>query len=80
VAAAVAFSPDGQTLASGGRHGTIILWDANRGTELATLRDRDDVVFALTFSADGRRLASGSNDGTVRLWDLTTISSRPAAQ
>jgi WD40 repeat protein len=80
MAAAVAFSPDGQTLASGGRHGTIILWDANRGTERATLRDRDDLVFALGFSADGSRLASGSNEGRVRLWDLRTMPSRPAAK
>lgn len=66
---ALAFSPDGQTLAAGGQDRIIYLFDARTGQEVASLKGHDGPVFALAFSPDGRLLASAGFD-TVRLWDL----------
>jgi WD40 repeat protein len=62
---AVAFSPDGKTLASGSYDHTVRLWDPATGQSLQTLEGHDDWVSAVTFSPDGRTLASGSGDSTI---------------
>jgi WD40 repeat protein/serine/threonine protein kinase len=82
----VAYSPDGQTLASGGADGSIGLWSITdrSAIRLQTLRGHTQYIRALAYSQDGTRLASGSVDRTVRLWDahsgdaLTTINPRNA--
>ncbi len=68
----VAFSPDGQTLASASNDGTIRLWDIATRQHIATLIGHTDDVYTITFSPDGQTLASASNDDTVRLWDIAT--------
>src|SRR5262249_4983013 len=70
---AMAFSPDGQSLASGGGDQLIHLWDTSKlpQSELAkraTLRGHRSEVWSLAFSSDGAILASGSKDDTVKLW------------
>jgi WD40 repeat protein len=67
--AAVAFSPDGERLASAGFDEIVRIWHATTGEQLLTLRGHSGMVAALAFSPDGGYLASAGWDGTVRLWD-----------
>jgi WD40 repeat protein len=70
----MAFSPDGQELASSSVSGVLTLWNVSDPghpvpTELrlpGPLREVDSVAF----SPDGRILAAGSADGTIQLWDV----------
>jgi WD40 repeat protein len=69
---AVAFSPDGKTVASTSNDATVRLWDAGTGAGLQTLKGHTDWVNAIAFSPDGKTVASASGDATVRLWDAVT--------
>jgi WD40 repeat protein len=66
---AVAVSADGRRAVSGGRDGTVRVWDLDAGEVTRTLTGRDRWVRAVAVSADGRRAVSGGEDGTVRVWD-----------
>ena len=68
----VAFSPDGGTIAGGYEDASILLWDANTGEQLQTLKGHTHAIDSVAFSPDGRTLASGSRDGTVLLWELSS--------
>jgi WD40 repeat protein len=72
VARAVAFSPSGTILVSGGDDRAVRLWDLGSGEELAVLGGHEGSVRALALSPGGGSLASGSLDETVRLWDLAS--------
>ncbi|MEO1129520.1 MAG: serine/threonine-protein kinase [Planctomycetota bacterium] len=62
---ALAFSPDGSTLASSGRRGTTLLWHVGLSTELTRFTDHSSMVFALAFDPDGSSLYSGGIGGEV---------------
>ena len=68
----VAFSPDGNTLASGSWDRTVRLWEVETEQLLHTLTGHTDTVHSVAFSLDGDTLASGSWDGTIRLWNPNT--------
>jgi WD40 repeat protein/predicted deacylase len=66
----VAFSPQGNLLATGSADKTIVLWEVSTGAITATLEGHTDKVESLAFSPDGNTVASGSADGTVRVWQV----------
>ena len=69
---AVAWSPDGQWLASGHNDGKVYLWEVARGHEIRRFRDHTDVVSSLVFAPDGRHLYAGSFDRSVCLWEIAS--------
>ena len=69
---ALAFSPDGKTLASAAGFGEsdIRLWDVATGRETGKLDGHGSWVSSLVFSPDGKKLISSSADQTIRTWDV----------
>ena len=68
----VAFSLDGQILASASQDRTIRLWDPHTAEFKTLLIGHTDVVNSVAFSHNGETLASASPDTTIRLWDTRT--------
>ena len=67
---AVAFSPNGQMLATADRNGGISIWDPDNAQELFTLGGHKSAVTTLSWRADSKLLASASEDGSIKLWEL----------
>ena len=66
----VAFSPSGNTLASGGSDGTVRGWNVRSGTLFETITAHGRSVRSVRFSPDGSTLASAGADKLIRLWDV----------
>jgi WD40 repeat protein/tRNA A-37 threonylcarbamoyl transferase component Bud32 len=68
----VAFSPDGERLATACADGSVRVWDWPSAKQTLLAQAHTKAVRCVAFSPDGRRLATGSEDGTVKLWDLSS--------
>ncbi|GAA6619638.1 NB-ARC domain-containing protein [Scytonema sp. NUACC26] len=66
----LAFSPDGEVLASSDAKGEINLWRVADEQCLLTMRGHTNWVRRIAFSPDGCSIASTSTDGTIRIWDV----------
>jgi WD40 repeat protein len=75
----VAWSPDGNFIASGGKDGTVWIWDSKTGNVFSTIqmnrtidsRQANDLeIWSITWSPDGKFLATGGGDGYIRVWKL----------
>src|SRR5438034_961625 len=71
---AVAFSPDGQLLASASSDHTVKVWRVADGALLRTLTGFFDSVTSVTFSHNGYMLAAGSIDRNVNVWNADNWS------
>jgi WD40 repeat protein len=67
---ALAFSPDGSSLASGGSDRVIRFWDPRNGSISASLHGHQRSINALAFNPRGEILVSSSQDETMKVWDL----------
>jgi WD40 repeat protein len=70
---AVAFSPDGQFLLSGGSDGKVRLWNANDGAELCCYDGRAGEVLSVAIPSGGRIAFLGFADGILRRWPLPDL-------
>jgi len=68
----LAWSPNGQYIASGGIDATVQIWNPTTGATVYTYRGHTDGVFDVAWSPDSQRIASASNDGTVQIWKALT--------
>ena len=68
----VAFSRDGERIASAGGDGTIKLWDSRTGQVVQEIPAHGKAACSVAFHPDGRHVASTGADGLVKVWELTT--------
>jgi WD40 repeat protein len=67
----LAFAPNGRTLATVNKAGTVLLWDLEAGKEIRRVNDRPRSGRRLAFSPCGKVLATASGEsGPVRLWNV----------
>ncbi len=65
----IAFSPDGEFLASGSLDATVRVWRVADGLPVADLREHKQTVKEIAYSPDGTLLASAGEDGFIHLWN-----------
>src|SRR5262249_20160275 len=66
----VAFSRDGERLASAGGDGTVRIWNSRTGKLVQEFKAHDKAACAVAFHPHGQHLASTGADGLVRIWEL----------
>jgi WD40 repeat protein len=69
---AVAYSPDGKTIAAACVDGSLQVCDADTGAERCACRGHTGVILDLAYTPDAKRLISASRDWTVKIWDAAT--------
>jgi WD40 repeat protein len=73
VVTSIAWSRDGQHLASASLDNVVKIWEVSTGTETSVIREHA-AVDSVCWSPDGRRLAVGCRDGSANIWDIARSS------
>lgn len=76
----VAFVPDGKSLVSGGKDGSVKLWSTTKRSANSTVelgRPSTQSISALAFSGNGQMLATSSYGGSVEIWNTSATLSNP---
>jgi WD40 repeat protein len=68
----VAFSPDGERIASAGKDGKVKIWDSRTRRCIQKFRAHDKAACSVAFHPHGRHLASAGADRVAKVWDLPT--------
>ncbi|OMJ95589.1 hypothetical protein SteCoe_1010 [Stentor coeruleus] len=68
----IQYSPNGNSLATGGGDANVRIWDVDTETPYRTLKGHNNWVLFVSWSPDGQTLASAGVDGNIRLWDPET--------
>ena len=68
---AVAFSPNGEWLATADRNGGVTVWDADNGLEVHTVAGHKSMVTGLSWRDDSKLLVSVSEDGAAKVWEMS---------
>lgn len=67
----VAFSPDGEKIATASEDGTIMIWDATTGILIRTIKTKSS-LYNVAFSPDGNKIVTVGYDKNATIWDLST--------
>ncbi len=74
------FSPNSRLLAMGYADTTVVIWDMQTLTELASLSGHVEWITALAFSQDGSLLATGDRTGRMKVWSTVDWSLQAQGQ
>lgn len=77
---AVAWSPNGSRLVTGGDDRAVRIWDTRTGEEVLSIRGSANSIRALAWSPDGKWIASGELGGMIRIWNAKEDSRPPTIQ
>lgn len=72
----IAFSPDGQMLASSSIDSTVKIWHLDTGECLKTFTGKQQWIWSVAFSPDGQTVAIGGEDSVITLWNIHTDERR----
>ena len=76
---ALAVSPDGKLLVTGGKDTSVRVWEVATGKPVRAYQGHGNWVTAIAIRPDGKQAASGAEDGTIRLWPLATVDDHRAS-
>ena len=68
----VAFSPDGQYLATGDVNGKLCIWEFPSGRQLLTRQEHNNRIWSVAFSPDGEIVSTSSSNGNIKLRNVKT--------
>jgi len=63
------FAPDGNTFASGGTRGELMVWDVQTGQVITKMEGHHSSINDLRYTKDGSLIITAANDGHVKVWD-----------
>lgn len=69
---AIAWSPDGDLVATGHYGGSVAVWNLKSGEQVQALSGHTKTVNAIAFAPEGNLLATGGEDSEIRLWNTET--------